>query len=99
MTSMSFACAQIQDRCAEPLLMFCLMFPKMCHHTPDQVVKTVCRTCVCLGDPDICGLTSKEAAQRRYSLLSSISIWDRSRTLGVRILCQLKLSQDRSRQV
>lgn len=99
MTRASFVCAQIQNRCPKSLSRFCLTFPKakLCRHTPDQVVKTVlCRTCVCLGDPDICDLAREGAA--RASSLSSISKWDRSRRLGARISPQLKPSRDRLHQ-
>lgn len=98
LTRASFVCAQIQNRCPKSLSRFCVTFPKakLCRHTPDQVVKTVCRTCVCLGDPDICGLTREEAV--RASTLSSISKWGRSRRLDTRISPQLKLSRDRLHQ-
>lgn len=99
MTRAPFVYAQLQDRCPKSLSRFCVTFPKakLCRHTPDQVVKTVlCRTCVCLGDPDICGLTREEVVQA--STLSSISKWGRSRRLGTRISPQLKLSRDRLRQ-
>lgn len=98
MTGTSSVYAQLQNRYPKPLSRFFVPFckAKLCRHTPDQVAKTVCRTCVCLGDPDICGLARKGAV--RASSLSSISKWDRSRRLGVRISTQPRLSRDRLHQ-